>query len=120
MEVEWLKPYVLPALIAGFFLYRFLKFRRVRSQIPQLIRSGAVVIDVRSRAEYAGGAREGSINIPLDELDRGLEKLNRNQTVILCCASGARSSMASAVLKRKGFQSVINAGSWQNTVTSSL
>jgi rhodanese-related sulfurtransferase len=105
------------ALLAGMAVYlglRQFRFRKVRMQVPDLMKAGAVVVDVRSRAEFASGSSRGSINIPLDELSRGLKKLDRSKPVILCCASGARSAMAERVLKQVGFEQVFNAGSWAN------
>lgn len=117
MDVSQLKPYLIPAALVGFFVGRFFKFRRVRRRLPSLLAQGGVVVDVRSRGEYSSGARAGSMNIPLDELEKGADKLDRGKPVVLCCASGARSAMAAAILKRKGFRSVVNAGPWKNTVS---
>ncbi len=116
MNISQIQPYLIPAAFVGFIAWRFLKFRFVRNQLPVLLSQGAVVIDVRSAGEYLSGAREGSINIPLGELEAGADKLDRQKPVILCCASGTRSAMAAAVLKRKGFQKVVNAGPWRNTI----
>lgn len=33
---------------------------------PELIKQGAIVLDVRSKGEYQGGHIKGSINIPVD------------------------------------------------------
>ncbi|MFN6084109.1 MAG: rhodanese-like domain-containing protein, partial [Fluviicola sp.] len=33
----------------------------------ELIKQGAVIVDVRSKGEFAGGHIKGSINIPLPE-----------------------------------------------------
>jgi len=111
-----LQPYLIPAVVFGFLAWRFLKFRRARARLPGLLSQGAVVVDVRSAAEYSGGAREGSLNIPLADLESGADKLDRQRPVVLCCASGTRSAMAAALLKRKGFKNVVNAGSWRNTI----
>ncbi len=116
MDISQVQQYLLPVIVVGFFVWRFLRFRGVRKQLPKLLLQGAVVVDVRGRGEFSGGAREGSLNIPLDELERGADKLDRDKPVVLCCASGTRSGMAVAVLKRKGFQNVVNAGPWRNTV----
>lgn len=85
-------------------------------KIPQLLEEGAVVVDVRTPAEYAMGAKEGSINIPLDQLSNQLHRLDRDKTIVLCCASGSRSAMAAMILKKNGFNNVVNAGPWMNTV----
>lgn len=115
MDSSTLQSYLMPAALAGFLGWRFLRFRLVRREIPSLLALGGVIVDVRSRGEFAAGAREGSINIPLDELERGVSRLDRAKPVVVCCASGTRSAMAASVLKRKGFQSVLNAGPWTNT-----
>jgi phage shock protein E len=116
MDVSQIQPYLVPAALIGFIAWRFLRFHRVRAQLPTLLSQGAVVIDVRSAGEYSSGARDGSLNIPLADLENGADKLDRLKPVVLCCASGTRSAMAAAILKRKGFKKVVNAGPWRNTV----
>lgn len=76
-----------------------------------LIKGGATILDVRSIAEYGSGHVKGSINIPLDELPRNLDKLQKDKPVIACCASGGRSASAKAILKANGYE-VYNGGSW--------
>jgi phage shock protein E len=77
-----------------------------------LIKKGAVIIDVRSKSEYQGGHIKGSINIPLDTLKNNLSKLKKNKPVITCCASGMRSASAKSILKSYGFEEVHNGGGW--------
>lgn len=109
--------YLVPALFVGFIIWRMARFRRVKGQIPDLLRRGAVVVDVRSRGEFQAGSREGSINIPLGELEQSAARLDPKKPIVVCCASGTRSAMAAATLRRKGFVEVVNAGPWTNTVT---
>ena len=79
----------------------------------EMRRQGAVIIDVRSAAEYSGGHINGSKNIPLDKLKASLGSLtDKNATIITCCASGMRSGMAKSVLKAEGYQHVYNGGGW--------
>lgn len=82
--------------------------------LGQLIKDGAVIVDVRTPGEYAGGNIKGSLNIPLNELSAKLNKLNKNKPIITCCASGMRSASAKGVLKSKGFTEVYNGGSWMS------
>ena len=64
-----------------------------QADFRELVRQGAIIMDVRTKAEYAGGHIRGSINIPLDKIDANLGKLkNKDQAIITCCASGSRSS----------------------------
>jgi len=80
-----------------------------------LVREGAIVIDVRTKGEYAGGHIRGSVNIPLDKLVDNINKLKgKNSPIITCCASGARSATAKGVLTNRGFTNVHNGGSWMS------
>ena len=78
-----------------------------------LMEEGAIIIDVRSPGEFAGGHIEGSVNIPLDRLENNLGKLkDKQQHIITCCASGMRSGSAKSLLKSKGYENVYNGGGW--------
>lgn len=104
--------FILIIAVLAFFAYRWMKFRSLRQQIPELLRSGARIVDVRSPQEFASGHVEGSLNIPLSEIEaksKGI--LDPQKPVIVCCASGTRSGMAATILRRNGFQ-VVNGGSW--------
>ncbi|MEQ1917829.1 MAG: rhodanese-like domain-containing protein [Elusimicrobiota bacterium] len=116
MDASGLEPYLVPAAVAAWFAWRFFRFRAVRSRLPELLRRGAVVVDVRSPSEYASGARPGSLNIPLGELGGRLKELDASKPVVVCCASGTRSGMAAALLARNGFKEVVNAGPWTNAL----
>ena len=80
--------------------------------VAELMEAGAVIVDVRSAAEFAGGHVKNSINIPLDELAGKLSKLDRSKPVVTCCASGIRSASAKRILKANGFHDVANGGGW--------
>ena len=79
----------------------------------ELIKQGAIVLDVRSKGEFAGGHIKNSINIPVDQLSNNLSKLkNKNKCIICCCASGMRSGTAKRILESQGYTAVFNGGSW--------
>ncbi len=81
--------------------------------LGELVKQGAVIIDVRTKGEYAGGHIKGSTNIPLDVLSNQMGKFkDKNQPIITCCASGMRSASAKNILKSHGFTNVHNGGSW--------
>ena len=70
------------------------------------------IVDVRSAPEFMGGHVAGSVNIPLQEINHRLEELKELQSpLILCCASGNRSGMATQILSQQGIECV-NGGSW--------
>jgi phage shock protein E len=78
-----------------------------------LLKQGAIILDVRSKAEYLGGHIKGSTNIPVDTLRNNLFKLkDKNQPIITCCASGMRSASAKSILKSSGYSQVYNGGGW--------
>ncbi len=79
----------------------------------ELVKQGAIILDVRTKNEYAGGHIKGSVNISVDSLSANLGKLkDKNRPVITCCASGMRSASAKSILKAHGYQEVHNGGSW--------
>jgi phage shock protein E len=80
--------------------------------LQEVISGGAVILDVRTKGEYQSGHLRNSINIPLDKLPQNLKKLNKNKSIITCCASGSRSASARRMLKSNGFEQVYNGGSW--------
>lgn len=89
-------------------------FGMVKKNLPNYIKEGAVILDVRSREEFGSGNAKGSINIPLPELQGSLGKLDADKTILVCCLSGNRSGSAAGFLKSKGFKNVVNAGPWVN------
>jgi phage shock protein E len=82
--------------------------------LQEVISSGAVILDVRTKGEFQSGHLRNSINIPIDNLPQNLKKLNKNKPIITCCASGSRSAAARRLLKSNGFEQVYNGGSWQS------
>jgi phage shock protein E len=71
-----------------------------------------VIVDVRTPGEFMGGNVAGSINIPLQEIPKRIDEIKQlSQPIVLCCASGTRSSMAASYLMSIGI-SCENGGSW--------
>jgi rhodanese-related sulfurtransferase len=116
MNMETIQPYLLPAGVAAFLLYRYLRFKAVRARLPALAAAGAIFVDVRSPEEFAAGNKPGSLNIPLELLAQQAGRLDKNKPIVLSCASGARSGAGVGILKGMGFRNVTNAGPWQNTL----
>ena len=108
--------YGMGAALLAFFSWRYLSFRGVKKRLPELLKQGAVIVDVRSPGEFASGSSKESINIPLAELGKSLSRLDPDMPIVVCCASGTRSAAASSLLKKNGFKIVFNAGPWTNTV----
>jgi phage shock protein E len=77
-----------------------------------LVKSGALIIDVRTPGEFNSGHIKGSINIPLDDIRNKTEELKKkNKVIITCCRSGNRSGMAKSMLESAGIE-CHNGGAW--------
>ena len=80
----------------------------------ELVKSGAVIVDVRTPGEYKSGHIKNSKNFPLDTIRNKVNELkNLNRPVITVCRSGARSGMAKGILKSAGIE-VYNGGAWNS------
>ena len=70
------------------------------------------IIDVRTPTEFQGGHSNGSINIPLHEIYRRMDELQKLKTpLILCCSSGGRSAQATYILSQHKIE-CIDGGYW--------
>lgn len=83
-----------------------------KGDFKQMIKEGAVILDVRSKREFSSGHIRNAINIPVEQLNSNLSRLKKKEQHIICyCASGMRSGRARRILKSRGYQSVFNGGS---------
>ena len=102
-----------PFMALGLWLaYKWWNSRRVTAMLPELQRNGAMFVDVRSPGEFAAANAPGTINIPLSELAGRPDEIPKTAPVVVCCASGTRSGMASLLLKKNGYTHVHNIGTW--------
>jgi phage shock protein E len=85
-----------------------------------LIDKGAVVVDVRSPDEFAGGHLPSAVNIPVDELPSRLaevEKLvagDKAKPIVVYCAAGGRAAVAKTALDDAGYGVVVNGGGYKD------
>src|SRR5687767_8652507 len=78
----------------------------------KLAKKGAVIIDVRTAAEFKMGHINDAVNVPLDTINRELPMIKRfNKPVIAVCRSGSRSGIAVNVLNKAGI-AAYNGGAW--------
>ena len=95
-------------------LLDFLGLGNKSESIQEFVEKGAIIIDVRSPGEFAGGHIKGAKNIPLNEIGAKINEIKKlNKPIIACCASGMRSSQATSILKQNGVEA-INGGGWQS------
>lgn len=65
-------------------------------------------VDVRRVAEHANGHAYRTQNIPLDRLEKELDKLDPKTPTYVICQSGYRSSLGASILENAGFAKVYN------------
>jgi phage shock protein E len=78
------------------------------------LKGGALLIDVRTPAEFSAGHLPSAINLPLDQIATPLPRRlkNKSQVLLLHCQSGMRSGAAKKKLTALGYSNVYNLGSY--------
>jgi rhodanese-related sulfurtransferase len=76
----------------------------------RLINEGALLLDVRTQAEFDAGHILDARHVPQDQVASSAESLKKykDKVVIACCESGMRSGAAARVLQAQGFGKVVN------------
>jgi phage shock protein E len=81
-----------------------------------LIAGGAVVLDVRTADEYAGGHLPSAVNLPIQELGQRMADVDRlvggdkTRPIVVYCAKGGRAAKAKQALEAAGYAQVTNGG----------
>lgn len=119
--------YILIAvLIVGFLFYS-----RAQANVPTispeeareyLTNSNYQFIDVRTDDEYDSGHIPNSMHIPLHQIQDRMSEIDslKNKNIIAYCRSGARSSKATKILVKAGFDVLNLSGgvlSWKGDLT---
>ena len=112
---SWIMKTIL--FIAGALLFVYISYRTYRiitldKGLDEKVAKGALILDVRTVAEYNTGHIEGSVNIPLSHLHKDNIPLDKGRVIITCCSHGLRSVKAVNLLKQHGFSQVYNGGAW--------
>ncbi|MDX1942675.1 MAG: rhodanese-like domain-containing protein [Saprospiraceae bacterium] len=71
--------------------------------IRDAMRSGAVIVDVRTEAEYVGFHIKGAFNIPYDEIEKSIETIQSwHKPIIVYSTYGLRGRLAAKKLRKYG------------------
>ena len=111
--MNWTTIIVIAVIVAAFLLVS--KGGQVSAkEAATYLKNGALVIDVRTLGEFNSRHLTNAINIPLDEINSVLPQRvkNKNQVLLLHCASGMRSGMAKNKLNAMGYTNAFNLGSY--------
>jgi len=94
--------------LAVAFLVFFLSSRLGKvapAEAKRLVSEGALLLDVRSPGEFAGGHLEGALNVPVGDIGgRAADLAKKGKPIVVYCASGMRSGSAARTLKQAGAQ----------------
>jgi phage shock protein E len=84
-------------------------------EATEYLKSGAMVVDVRSANEFESGHIMQAQNIPLDRIEMtALSAVkDRNKVLLLHCSTGVRSNLAKKKLEELGYKNVFNLGSYE-------
>lgn len=79
-------------------------------QATRLINQDALVLDVREDKEYNEGHLPKARHIPLGTLPQRIKEIEKfkNKPIVVNCRSGQRSARACGILKKHGFENVVN------------
>lgn len=100
-----------PVALAGYVAENVLSGRMTPiywREVCDMDRSAVTLVDVRTPEEFAAGAVEGAINIPLDSMRQSLDRIPADKPVVVYCAVGLRGYLASNILRQHGFKDVRN------------
>ena len=103
-------------IAAVFFIYKFFlgstsEFSIAPGKFEELTKEKDVIIlDVRSKFEFGGDKIAGAQNISYTASDfkQRIEKLDKDKTYLVYCATGSRSSGACKEIKGLGFTKIYN------------
>ena len=84
------------------------------AEVAGRVAAGALLLDVRSDAEWNSGRVAGAQHIMAGDLAARTGELPKGKPIVVMCASGYRSSVASSVLRRVGFTDVTNVAGGMN------
>jgi rhodanese-related sulfurtransferase len=88
-----------------------------RNILLQRVREGAVtVLDVRPEDEYRAGHIPGAVSVPLDQFEKTLSGLPREQEIVAYCRGpyGLLAIEAVELLRKSGFKAVRFEGGIEN------
>ena len=99
-----------PVNMAGFVAENILtgKVKTAQWRDIEGLSKEALIVDVRTREEFALGSISGSVNIPVDELRSRLPELPLDKDIVVTCAVGLRGYVAYRILVQNGYERVRN------------
>ena len=116
-----MNPYIYIGAAAVFLLVTMvvLSSRRNKPVGPararELLRMGALVVDIRSSEDFAAGHARGSVNVPFDGLLENIDTVafDKYRPLLVHCHDGKQSEVAVRMLRKHGHMKVHNLGGYE-------
>lgn len=81
----------------------------------------APVLDVRKPGEWTAEHIASAVNLPLDFINQNMDKVERDTAYYVHCKSGYRATIASSILKSRGFHNLVSIhGQFDDIVASKV
>ena len=86
----------------------------------KMVSEGALLIDVRTQAEFDAGAVPGAQLIPVQEFAQKINEIKKmagndlNKPIVVYCKVGGRAAKAKKILENAGFTKVTNMGGYKD------
>lgn len=111
---SWI-PFLVVLVLAIAYMYMKRSSQVSSKEAAELLRNGALVIDVRSVNEFESGHILQAYNIPLDRIEMLAPTVvkEKKKVLLLHCSTGVRSNLAKRKLEELGYQNVFNLGSYE-------
>ncbi len=77
-------------------------------KVKEILSGDIQFIDVRRPAEHAAGHAPQTLNLPLNDLSKEIDKLDPDKPTYVICQSGYRSSLGTSILENAGFKQIYN------------
>lgn len=78
------------------------------SEVKEKLSDEIQFVDVRRPQEHANGHAVQTINLPLNDLAREIDKLDPEKPTYVICQSGYRSSIGTSILENAGIKQIYN------------
>ena len=112
--MDWTSVLIFAAIVVLFFLSNRVGLISAAAAKGHL-KQGALIVDVRTVAEFNNGHLKRAINMPLDDIEMLAPQrvTDKRQVLLLHCQSGLRSGVARKKLVALGYTQAFNLGSYR-------
>jgi phage shock protein E len=92
------------------------------SEVSSVLSEGAVVIDVRTPAEFTAGHVADALNIDAasKDFEDKVGALDKDKTYVVYCRTGSRAGRAVAAMAKLGFENLVNGGAFDDLAAAGV